>query len=161
MDFNEHLVKEYLESKGYFVRTNIKSARKEIDILAVDPSKEKYLVGEVKSARLNAEGLKEINHNIFENSFILEKISSLFPGKVYEKVIFCWNFNAEDQGLIKLAKYKYNISLITYGIILKHFHSKIIILPEGKYRYDNNRPTFMLFQMLYEFSNNFEKSRFQ
>lgn len=112
-DYYVALVKEYLELKGFIVRTEMKykimgkdrrgiirRSWGDIDILAVkinDNKVSELIVGEVKAEGKTEKEIQEINETKFENRFVKIKLKRLFGLTNYKKSLFSWSWTSETR----------------------------------------------------------------
>lgn len=157
-DYYVALVKEYLELKGFIVRTETKyKIRKkdrrgiqrtswgDIDILAVkvdDDKVSELVVGEVKAEQKNEKEIQEINREKFENPFVKRKFEELFGLSKYKKCLFCWSWELKTR---KFAK-ELGIEPISFSEIINQMLEKLEE-HEG-WLYLKDYPNLMLLQFL-------------
>jgi hypothetical protein len=129
MEVEEHIVEEYFRRMGYFTISNIRlEGNREIDILALDHEKERYLHIEV-SVRLGypfqlvdtAHKFDIINYpqKKFEDNRIKEYIRDIFGTDDYEKVIVIWSEPRKDWDKIQEAANKQQIEILFLEDMLK------------------------------------------
>ncbi len=144
----ESLAKEYLESIGYLVYSNLRftSARNEVDIFAYNPKNKSFLVGEVKAKYYtNWKKLKKDVKNLLSQQ-LSEHLLEKYGVHSFERYFYCWNLY-DYEGEFKKRAEKSNITIITYPEIIKHLFQEV-----GKFKrssfYDPNRSNTILLQAI-------------
>ena len=140
-DPTTELTKEFLEINNYLVRKETKFQNKvknndlfgtcsDIDILAISQfgiqtanfQLSKVIIGEVKNYSIM--GNKEVD-SIYDTKFYFfdsepkfawAQLRDLIPKKEHDKVIFC---RATSQQVYDYALKKYNIKIVTVGLMIK------------------------------------------
>lgn len=132
----EEIVKFWLQGKGYFVQSSIKSGRKEIDILAVhisNPNDKKHIEVSVSinmvdtkhTPQTKALHYRDCN---FEHPRIKEKVQERFGDLPYRKelVIGHMKLGGKDETLSFIGECsKYEITVINFSSILKDVMSDL------------------------------------
>jgi hypothetical protein len=147
-DFYESLVKEYLELKGYLVRTRTRFKKNrrwsDIDVIGVEAKYGKVvhlIVGEVKGESLNSKRVEELN-KWMESQELKSKISELFGSTEFEKWIYCWSMEKETKEYARTL----DINICEFVDIIKYLRDRI---KEKKgYFYEEEHPNLMLLQFI-------------
>lgn len=161
-DYYELFVKEYLELEGFLVRLNTKFKKgkegglpPDIDVIAINPSKNQSVVGEVKGVSLEKRDIDKENED-FNNIDQRNKIKEILGHENYDKYIFCWGVD-EETG--RYATEKYQIHIVQFWEIINYLISKVReIRRKGRWAYERgiDYPNLMLLQMLYHFSKEYK-----
>lgn len=156
-DYYERLVKEYLELEGFLVKLNTKFSKgkrggpPDIDVIAINPSNGKIIVGEVKGTGLEKKDVDTENRD-FNDPHLQDKVRQIFGQETYDEYIFCWGV---DEDTKSYAKEKYQIHIVQFWEIVNYLINKVRELGRKKrYRYERGieYPNLMLLQMLYHYS---------
>ncbi|MCG2717771.1 MAG: hypothetical protein L6408_02900 [Nanoarchaeota archaeon] len=168
----ESFVREWLELNGYTVRTDTRFKKgggwSDIDIIAVKPSGNHLIVGEVKADPLCEAGktsVKEINDHL-EDEELKKKVEELYGSK-FEKWIYCWpwfrkqkpkegeeEFKKRVEKDKKKYEDKYKVKIKFFSEIIDDLIDKVkkIREEEDRCEYLNNCPNLMLLQMMHAFN---------
>ena len=152
-DFYEQMVKEYLEQQGFTVRLRVRFFKtrgySDIDVLAINLTEGRAIVGEVKAASLTNKRIDN-EKNDFDDPKLQDKVKELIGDKPYSKYIFCWSV---EESTKKYALEKHQITVIQFWEIINYFIERVRkSRKKGKWIYDQTFPNTMLLQMLYHFS---------
>lgn len=146
----ESLVREYLETEGYLVYTNLKiGSKKEIDIFAYSPLKG-AIIGEVKTQNLNEKGIAKIASKM-KTELVRDYIKKRYGVKDFKLVLYCWNMYNNGEPRKENSKAFGFDEIITYPEILKSLFLTIKKARENdSWFYDVNRPNTILLQIIYD-----------
>jgi len=156
-DYYERLVKEYLELEGFLVKLNITFSKgkrglpPDIDVIAINPSNGKIIVGEVKGTFLERKDVDTENRD-FNDPHLQDKVKQILGQEAYDKYIFCWGVDENAKGY---AKEKHQIHVVQFWEIVNYLIDKVRELRrKDRYRYESGieYPNLMLLQMLYDYS---------
>lgn len=122
-NFYEKLVREYLEERGWLVRSRVKFWQRrtdkkkggwsDIDIIAA--KNDKLIVGQVKAESQNKEDIARINED-FESASLKEKVLKIAGTSEIQKWVYCYSV---DNEMRKYAKDNFNIEMCSFGEILR------------------------------------------
>lgn len=155
----ESLVREYLESGGYLVYTNLwippdetLDRKKEVDIVAFSPTK-RCIVGEVKGERPNKTRVKEISDGLKGKMESLTRyVAKVYNIKDFDVVLYCWNLYEHEKQIVDYANTVGIDDVVTFPRIVKILLDQVknTIKKTNKYPYDVNRPNTSLVRIIYD-----------
>lgn len=139
----ENLVKIFLEQQGYLVTTNkrvplnkftktlkVKQSAKiqyEVDIIAINPLRKKYIVGEVKGTKhgLTLESVKELR--IINNKNYKRKLNNWLNekyGKKFDCVLYVDHIKEKEKEKIEKFREKKKFKIVTFKEILDYLYNE-------------------------------------
>lgn len=159
-DYYVALVKEYLELKGFIVRTETKYKIEQkdkrgitrvnwgdIDILGIkvrDNGIGEFIVGEVKGESQNEKEIQEINEWKFESIHVRNKLKEIVGSTNCKKFLYCWSYEPKAKELAE----RLQITLVSFKEIVDYMLEST---REHKgWLYLKDYPNLMLLQFMKE-----------